>query len=67
MTKDIVRQIYRDIEQLHIMHGSCNVEMTFHDGRMQFYVLHSSIRHNVSSISGSINRTDTIETNGGRL
>lgn len=47
MTEELLIQLMNQINDEHIVHGSCEVKFTFHDGRIEFYELTSHKRVNI--------------------
>ena len=41
MTEELLIQLMNQINDEHIVHGSCEVKFSFHDGRIEFYELTS--------------------------
>ncbi|MFA6858061.1 MAG: hypothetical protein WCR31_12730 [Treponema sp.] len=60
METKLLSQIASDVDALHIRHGSCSIELQYHDGRVVFYTLNSSIRKNVDIIPHKNEREDRI-------
>jgi len=46
MTEELLIQLMNQINDEHIVHGSCEVKFTFHDGRIEFYELTSPEQDN---------------------
>ena len=46
MTEELLIQLMNQINNEHIVHGSCEVKFTFHDGRIEFYELTSQWKEN---------------------
>ena len=39
MTEELLIQLMNQSNDEHIVHGSCEVKFSFHDGRIEFYSL----------------------------
>lgn len=42
-------QTLQELSNRQILHGECSITFTYHDGRVQFYTVSTSERHNVAS------------------
>lgn len=49
MSENIFIEALQEINKQHIKHGECSVTFTYHDGRVVFYTVETSERHNVAS------------------
>ena len=47
MNEKTLAEIGEEISRAGIRHGTCSVDLTFHDGRIVFYVITTSVRRNV--------------------
>ncbi len=56
MNEDVWKQIVNDIESQNIRYGSCEVRLTFHDGRIDFYELTTRYRRNTNAFRSKCNR-----------
>ena len=52
MNEDVWKQIMNDIANQNIRYGSCEVRLTFHDGRIGFYELTTRYRRNTHIPAG---------------
>ena len=61
MIEELLIQLMNQINDEHIVHGSCEVKFTFHDGRIEFYELTSHKRVNIgkgcTTVKDGINGT----------
>ncbi len=48
MNEALLFQIMKDINNESIRFGTCEVKFTFHDGKIVFYEISTSKRHNVA-------------------
>ena len=48
MSENIFIEALQEINKQNIQHGECSVTFTYHDGRVVFYTVHTSERHNVA-------------------
>ena len=49
MSEEIMIQLMQDINREQIRFGACEIKLTWHDGRLQFYELITSKRCNVAN------------------
>ncbi len=61
MNEDVWKQIVDDIESQDIRYGSCEIRLTFHDGRVEFYELTTSYRRNTNALRGKCSREKEAE------
>ena len=62
MNEDVWKQIVNDIESQNIRFGSCEVRLTFHDGRLGFYELTTRFRRNADAFRGKYSREKEADT-----
>ena len=41
-------QALQELNNHQIQHGECSITFTYHDGRVQFYTVSTSERHNIA-------------------
>jgi len=46
--ENIFIQALQELNNHQIQHGECSITFTYHDGRVQFYTVSTSERHNAS-------------------
>ena len=51
-------QTLQELSNRQILHGECSITFTYHDGRVQFYTVSTSERHNVASSKKQLVVTD---------
>lgn len=56
MNEEVWKQIVNDIISQNIRYGSCEVRLTFHDGRIGFYELITRYRRNADAFRGKCSR-----------
>lgn len=56
MNEDVWKQIMNDIANQNIRYGSCEVRLTFHDGRIDFYELTTRHRRNTNAFRSKCSR-----------
>lgn len=56
MNEDVWKQIVNDIESQNIRFGSCEVRLTFHDGRIGFYELTTRYHRNTNAFRSKCSR-----------
>lgn len=56
MNEEILVQILREVNKEKIRFGTCDIKLTFHDGKIQFFELISNRRINVGSSSENLYR-----------
>ena len=49
ISDNVFIQALQELNNHQIQHGECSITFTYHDGRVQFYTVSTSERHNVVS------------------
>lgn len=62
MNEEILIQILKEVNKENIRFGTCDIKITFHDSKIQFFEVSSNRRINISSISNySARRNSTVD------
>lgn len=50
LSDNIFIQALQELNNHQIQHGECSITFTYHDGRVQFYTVSTTERHNAADI-----------------